>query len=113
METLENKWQRAADNIKKSQEKQKERHDNQLLDKLVKFRIGNKVLLYHTKVEKQWNGKFDLKWNGLFHIHEILGNRSYKTAHENYLKIYQTQGLTSVELQLGTQIPLIRPEDIP
>ncbi|KAG9286516.1 hypothetical protein G9A89_014682 [Geosiphon pyriformis] len=53
METLENKQRRAADNIQKSQEKQKERHDSQLLNKPVKFKIGDKVLLYRTKAEKQ------------------------------------------------------------
>ncbi|KAG9297156.1 hypothetical protein G9A89_019437 [Geosiphon pyriformis] len=35
METLENK------------------HDNQLPDKPVEFKIGDKVFLYHTKAEKQ------------------------------------------------------------
>ncbi|KAG9298004.1 hypothetical protein G9A89_018832 [Geosiphon pyriformis] len=53
MKTLENKWQRAANNIQKSQKKQKKRHNSQLLDKPVEFRIEDKVLLYHTKVEKQ------------------------------------------------------------
>ncbi|KAG9301625.1 hypothetical protein G9A89_016695 [Geosiphon pyriformis] len=53
METLENKWQKTANNIQKLQEKQKERHNNQLTDKPIKFRIGDKVLLHHTKVEKQ------------------------------------------------------------
>ncbi|KAG9299777.1 hypothetical protein G9A89_013137 [Geosiphon pyriformis] len=53
METLENKWQKAANNIQKSQEKQKERHNNQLSDKPVEFKIEDKVLLHHTKVEKQ------------------------------------------------------------
>ncbi|KAG9293071.1 hypothetical protein G9A89_016433 [Geosiphon pyriformis] len=53
METLENKQQKTADNIQKSQEKQKKRHDNQLPDKPVEFKIGDKVLLYHTKAEKQ------------------------------------------------------------
>ncbi|KAG9288759.1 hypothetical protein G9A89_023056 [Geosiphon pyriformis] len=53
METLENKQQRTADNIQKLQEKQKERHNNQLPDKPVEFKIEEKVLLYCTKVEKQ------------------------------------------------------------
>ncbi|KAG9298404.1 hypothetical protein G9A89_000403 [Geosiphon pyriformis] len=61
IETLENKQQRAVDNIQKSQEKQKKRHDNQLLDKPVEFRIGDKILLHHTKVKKQWSEKFDSK----------------------------------------------------
>ncbi|KAG9289110.1 hypothetical protein G9A89_022419 [Geosiphon pyriformis] len=53
MKTLENKQQRAADNIQKSQKIQKEKHDNQLPDKPVEFKIEDKVHLYHTKVEKQ------------------------------------------------------------
>ncbi|KAG9301053.1 hypothetical protein G9A89_015789 [Geosiphon pyriformis] len=61
IETLENTWQKAADNIQKSQKKQKERHDNQLPEKSVKFKIENKVFLHHTKAEKQWSRKFDLK----------------------------------------------------
>ncbi|KAG9298510.1 hypothetical protein G9A89_016507 [Geosiphon pyriformis] len=53
METLENKQQKAADNIQKSQEKQKKRHNDQLPKKPVKFKIENKVLLHCTKAEKQ------------------------------------------------------------
>ncbi|KAG9290034.1 hypothetical protein G9A89_010340 [Geosiphon pyriformis] len=53
MEILENKWQKAADNIQKSQEKQKKRHNNQLPEKPVEFKIEDKVLLYCTKAEKQ------------------------------------------------------------
>ncbi|KAG9295911.1 hypothetical protein G9A89_006650 [Geosiphon pyriformis] len=60
---------RAADNIQKSQEKQKERHDNQLPDKPVEFKIGDKILLYHIKAEKQWK--------------EILGNGAYKLRLDN------------------------------
>ncbi|KAG9286291.1 hypothetical protein G9A89_014277 [Geosiphon pyriformis] len=53
IETLENKWQKTADNIQKLQKKQKERHNNQLPEKPVEFKIKDKVLLHHTKVEKQ------------------------------------------------------------
>ncbi|KAG9290132.1 hypothetical protein G9A89_010438 [Geosiphon pyriformis] len=38
-----------------------ERHNNQLPDKPVEFKIEDKVLLYHIKAEKQWSGKFDPK----------------------------------------------------
>ncbi|KAG9299036.1 hypothetical protein G9A89_020349 [Geosiphon pyriformis] len=61
METVENKRKKAADNIQKLQKKQKERHDNQLPDKPVEFKIEDKVLLYCTKAEKQWSRKFDSK----------------------------------------------------
>ncbi|KAG9295109.1 hypothetical protein G9A89_006090 [Geosiphon pyriformis] len=53
IETLENKRRKTADNIQKSQEKQKKRHNNQLSNKPVEFKIGDKVLLYCTKAEKQ------------------------------------------------------------
>ncbi|KAG9301151.1 hypothetical protein G9A89_012534 [Geosiphon pyriformis] len=78
MKTLENRQQKAADNIQKLQEKQKERHNNQLPDKPVEFKIGDKVLLHHTKAEKQWSGKFNPKWDRPFYIEEILKNRAYK-----------------------------------
>ncbi|KAG9289967.1 hypothetical protein G9A89_010273 [Geosiphon pyriformis] len=68
----------ATDNIQKSQEKQKKRHDNQLPDKPVEFRIGDK--------------------DKPFHIEEILGNGAYKlrldnkiltkAAHRDRLKSY-------------------------
>ncbi|KAG9293427.1 hypothetical protein G9A89_009151 [Geosiphon pyriformis] len=66
IETLENKQQKATDNIQKSQEKQKERHDNQLPDKPVEFKIRDKVLLHCTKVEKQ--GIENLTPNGTNHF---------------------------------------------
>ncbi|KAG9298551.1 hypothetical protein G9A89_018910 [Geosiphon pyriformis] len=90
----------------------------------MEFKIGDQVLLHCTKTEKQWSGKFDPKWDSSFHIHEALGNGAYKlqledrilkkVAHENRLKIYHVkqESLSSVT-QLGTQISLIRPEDIP
>ncbi|KAG9305295.1 hypothetical protein G9A89_007790 [Geosiphon pyriformis] len=55
METLENKQQKTVNNIQKSQKKQKKRHDNQLPDKLVEFKIKNKVFLHCIKAKKQWN----------------------------------------------------------
>ncbi|KAG9301276.1 hypothetical protein G9A89_012659 [Geosiphon pyriformis] len=109
----------------KSQEKQKERHDNQLLDKPIKFRIEDKVLLHRTKAEKQWSGKFDPKWDKLFYIEEILGNGAYKlrlnnkiltkAAHGDRLKSYQNIILASTSniLQLGAQRILVQPDEIP
>ncbi|KAG9306038.1 hypothetical protein G9A89_020233 [Geosiphon pyriformis] len=73
----ENNFQEiAADKFKK-------KHDNQLPDKPVEFKIGDKVLLHCTKAEKQWNGKFDPKWDRSFHIKEILGNGAYKLRWNN------------------------------
>ncbi|KAG9286175.1 hypothetical protein G9A89_010189 [Geosiphon pyriformis] len=89
----------------------------------MEFKIGDQILLHHTKVEKQWSRKFDPKWDSLFHIYKALGNGAYKLqlenrilkkiAHGNWLKIYHAkQELSSSVLQLGTQISLIRLEDI-
>ncbi|KAG9294673.1 hypothetical protein G9A89_008152 [Geosiphon pyriformis] len=113
----------AADNISNAQKQQKKRHDNCLSKQLMKFKIGDQVLLYCTKAEKQWSGKFNPKWDGLFYIHKALGNEAYKlqledrilkkVAHGNQLKIYHAkQKLSSSIFQLGIQISLIRPEDI-
>ncbi|KAG9297154.1 hypothetical protein G9A89_019435 [Geosiphon pyriformis] len=119
METLENKWRKAVDNIQKSQEKQKKRHNNQLPDKPVEFKNRDKVLLHHTKVEKQWSEKFNLKWNRPFHIEKILGNKAYKlrlnnkiltkAAHRDQLKLYQNiiSILTSNISQLRAQKILV------
>ncbi|KAG9301369.1 hypothetical protein G9A89_018041 [Geosiphon pyriformis] len=75
---LEGKRHIAAIDIEHSQVLQKERHDNKLLPVTNEFKVGNKVLLHRTKAKKQWSGKFEHKWNGLFYIYEILGNGLYK-----------------------------------
>ncbi|KAG9290540.1 hypothetical protein G9A89_020910 [Geosiphon pyriformis] len=61
----------------------KKRHDSQLPDKPVEFKIEDKVLLHHTKAEKQWSRKFDPKWDGPFYIEEILENGAYKLRLDN------------------------------
>ncbi|KAG9286070.1 hypothetical protein G9A89_022747 [Geosiphon pyriformis] len=73
----------------------------------MEFKIGDQVLLHRTKAEKQWSGKFDPKWDGPFHIHEVLGNGAYKlqlkdrilkkVAHGNWLKIYHLDLKTPYE----------------
>ncbi|KAG9285543.1 hypothetical protein G9A89_006531 [Geosiphon pyriformis] len=83
METLENKQLRAANNIQKSQEKQKERHDNQLPDKPVEFKIGDK--------------------DGPFYIKEILGNRAYKLRLNN--KILTKAPYCDITLPSTSNIP--------
>ncbi|KAG9301988.1 hypothetical protein G9A89_021032 [Geosiphon pyriformis] len=99
-------------------------HNKHLPEQPMEFKIGNQVLLHHTKAEKQWSGKFNPKWNDPFHIHEALENGAYKlqledrilkkVAHGNQLKIYHVKQESSSSVpQLGTQISLIRPEDIP
>ena len=67
----------ALDNIKKSQKKQKERHDGKIGEE-TKFVIGDKVLLKDAAKEKQWSGKLSQKWKGPYYIHEIIGKGAYK-----------------------------------
>ncbi|KAG9294491.1 hypothetical protein G9A89_009338 [Geosiphon pyriformis] len=75
-------------------------------------------------MKKQWSGKFDHKWDGSFYIHEILGNGAYKlrlddkilrkAAHGNRLKFYYSKPvITTKTPRIGTQLPLILPEQIP
>ncbi|KAG9287916.1 hypothetical protein G9A89_017511 [Geosiphon pyriformis] len=109
----------------KSQEKQKEKHNNQLPDKPVEFKIGDKIFLHCTKAEKQWSGKFNFKWDRPFHIEEILRNRTYKlrldnkiltkAAHRDRLKPYHNIILSSISNipQLEVQKILVQPEEIP
>ncbi|KAG9290878.1 hypothetical protein G9A89_011028 [Geosiphon pyriformis] len=87
--------------------------------------IGDKVLLHHTKAEKQWSGKFDPKWDGPFYIKKILGNGAYKLRLDNKiltkaiygdrLKPYHniTLPFTNNIPQLGVQRILVQPDKIP
>ncbi|KAG9298676.1 hypothetical protein G9A89_012744 [Geosiphon pyriformis] len=58
---LEEKQRIAATHIEHFQAQQKKRHDNKLSPVTNEFKIKNKVLLYRTKAEKQWSGKFENK----------------------------------------------------
>ncbi|KAG9301104.1 hypothetical protein G9A89_012487 [Geosiphon pyriformis] len=114
--TLEEKKRIAATHIEHSQAQQKERHDNKLPPITNEFKVENKVLLYRTKAEKQWNGPF--------YIHEILGNGSYKlrfddkilakVAHGDRLKHYYSKNNPELLIpQIDTHSSLINPKDIP
>ncbi|HVH96631.1 MAG TPA: DDE-type integrase/transposase/recombinase, partial [Bacillus sp. (in: firmicutes)] len=74
---LPNVRETARQQIQKQQQKQKDRHD-QHLKKEVTFQIGDKVLLYDAKKEKQWTGKFDDKWKGPYYVHSVGRTGSYK-----------------------------------
>ena len=74
---LPNERYQAKENIKESQEKQKEQHDKRYKKKQ-NFKIGEKVLYYNAAKEKQWTGKLEEKWKGPYHIHEVLIHGSYK-----------------------------------
>ncbi|KAG9301862.1 hypothetical protein G9A89_004541 [Geosiphon pyriformis] len=91
METLENNRKTAADNISNTQKQQKKRHNNCLFEQPIEFKIEDQILLYCTKAEKQWSGKFDPKWDSPFHIHKALGNRAYKLQLEDRI-LKKTEG---------------------
>ena len=57
---LPNERYQAKENIKESQEKQKEQHDKRYKKKQ-NFKIGEKVLYYNAAKEKQWTGKLEEK----------------------------------------------------
>jgi len=68
---------KALENIERSQEQQKNRHDIKI-KKEIRFEIGDKILLKDAAKEKQWTGKLSPKWKGPYYIHEIIGKGAYK-----------------------------------
>ncbi len=58
---LTEKREEARRNVRKSQERQKERYDKRIGEK-TKLKIGDKVLLKDATKEKQWSGKLASKW---------------------------------------------------
>ena len=62
-------------NIKRSQNKQKERHDRNLANEYT-FKVGELVLMY--KSELQDKKKLEERWKGPYYIHADLGNGVYK-----------------------------------
>jgi hypothetical protein len=67
----------ALENIEKSQELQKIRHDKKIKEETI-FKIGDKILLKDAAKEKQWSGKLSSKWKGPYFVHETFGNGAYK-----------------------------------
>jgi hypothetical protein len=86
--------------VTKSQIYQKERHDKKF--KIESYEIGDKVLLFHSQLDKSLSGKLEEKWLGPYYIHNTMGNGTYKlrtlegkvlkrSAHGNRLKFYHEQ----------------------
>ena len=63
-------------NIKETQRKTKEKHDQKI--KMKEFNLGEKVLYYNAAKEKQWTGKLEDKWKGPYYIQEKLFNGAYR-----------------------------------
>lgn len=77
MHDLTESWNRAKENIKGSQEKQKEYYDKHGKRKQ-EFNVGDKVLLYDAAKEKQWSGKLNDKWKGPYYIYRKIIYGSYQ-----------------------------------
>src|ERR687897_2463259 len=69
-----------------AQQKQKERHDRNLLVNY-DFKIGQLVLKYESKIEGK--KKLEDRWNSPYYIHDVLGNGVYKlrTMDRKILKV--------------------------
>ena len=74
---LTEKRDEVRENIKKSQENQKEKYDKKI-KKETELNIGDKVLLKDAAKEKQWSGKLAPKWKGLYYIYDKIGKGAYK-----------------------------------
>jgi hypothetical protein len=61
----------AREEIIKSQDKQKKYHDKKNKRKEI-FKIGDKVLYYNAAKEKQWSGKLEEKFKGLYTGRKII-----------------------------------------
>jgi transposase InsO family protein len=79
--TLQQQREQAQQNIKESQEKQKERHDNNLHS--LTFSIGDKVLLFESAKAKVHGDKIREKWRGPFYIHDKVAPGAYKLRNMN------------------------------
>ena len=85
--------------VQNKQNKQKEHHDQQITRPL-ELQIGDKVLYYKAAMEKQWSGKLEEKWKGLYYIHDVGPHGTYKLRdmdgkisktqiNESLLKLYK------------------------
>lgn len=78
----------ARSNMTKQQDKSKARHD--LHAKTPTFKLGDKVMLKHEKVEKGLSPKFVVKWIGPYEIIQIGPNYTYKLKNLQNDKIVQS-----------------------
>ena len=76
----------AQDNVAKSQQRQKDRHDKQLSE-VQRYKIGDLVLLYRSELKNR--KKLEDRWKGPYYIHEVFPNGVYKirTMENKVLKV--------------------------
>jgi hypothetical protein len=81
-EMLPQYQQKARELIKLSQEKSQKQHKDKKMKKEIHYQKGDKVLLYDSRLDKQWSGKLDKKWKGPFTVEERLDKGSYILSNE-------------------------------
>ena len=102
-EVLPQELQKAKNFIKISQEKSQGRHEKKIKRK-IRYKEGDKVLLYDSRLDKQWSGKLEPRWKGPFIIQERLSMGSYilknqfgqplkEPIHSDRLKLYKDREL--------------------
>jgi len=74
--------QKAKELIRLSQEKSQKRHKDKIMKKEIVYETGDKVLMYDSRLDKQWSGKLDKKWKGPFTVKERLKGGSYKLLND-------------------------------
>lgn len=69
--------QEAKQTISRSQNKQKDRHDQQVR-KHTQFQKGDEVLYFKVALDQSHSGKLQPKWKGPYIIHAVLPHEAYK-----------------------------------
>ena len=71
------------------------------MKKEITYQKGDQVLMYDSRLDKQWSGKLDKKWKGPFTVEKRLNKGSYilsnqfglmkEPIHSDRLKLYQNR----------------------
>jgi hypothetical protein len=97
-------------NIKKSQKQQEVRHLTRL-SRIIKYKPGDLVLMYDSKLDKQWSGKLDTKWKGPFKVYKCLNKGAYvlhnqfgqplkEVVHADRLKPYHARANWQLQIEV-------------
>lgn len=100
----------AKQNIRKSQKQQEVRHFRKI-PQIVKYKPGDQVLVYESRLDKQWSGKLDTKWKGPFTVHKCLDKGAYvlhnqfkqalkEIVHADRLKLYHSRHTWEPQLEI-------------
>ena len=65
----------AADRIKSSRQNNKEFFDKKCRKRKGSLKKGDMVLLYNSRLDKQWSKKLDNRWNGPYLINDLKESR--------------------------------------